>query len=210
MGGSATEAKHSTELLSNSSETSTPSFTLMYDSIAACAIDLGDSVVVTGGGAETHRKVTRYNGGGFVEDLPDLNTARQAHACAYFVNAENEMVYLVAGGKWSKAGGGGDESLSSTELLTAGSAAWVEAAPLPSARNGLRAVTVPLSDYYGADRVLVTGGTAYDSEAGAHQQPRLDSVLEFDQSSYEWRQVGVLQLARGAHAASIVRVQDIQ
>ena len=59
---------------------------------AACAIDLGDSVVVTGGGAETHRKVTRYNGGGFVEDLPDLNTARQAHACAYFVNAENQMV----------------------------------------------------------------------------------------------------------------------
>ena len=63
----------------------------------------------------------------------------------------------MAGGKWSKAGGGGDESLSSTELLTAGSAAWVEAAPLPSARNGLRAVTVPLSDYYGADRVIVTG-----------------------------------------------------
>ena len=131
----------------------------------------------------------------------------------------------MAGGKWSKAGGGGDESLSSTELLTAGSAAWVEAAPLPSARNGLRAVTVPLSG--GGHRVIVTGtetsphvcrgfmepsagGTAYDSEAGAHQQPRLDSVLEFDQSSYEWRQVGVLQLARGAHAASIVRVQDIQ
>ena len=53
----------------------------------------------------------------------------------------------MAGGKWSKAGGGGDESLSSTELLTAGSAAWVEVAPLPSARNGLRAVTVPLSGH---------------------------------------------------------------
>ena len=61
----------------------------------------------------------------------------------------------MAGGKWSKAGGGGDESLSSTELLTAGSAAWVEAAPLPSARSELRAVTVPLSD--GGHRVLVTG-----------------------------------------------------
>ena len=49
-------------------------------------------MVVTGGGAETHRKVTRYNGGGFVEDLPDLNTAGCAHACAYFVNADNDLV----------------------------------------------------------------------------------------------------------------------
>ena len=39
---------------------------------------------------------------------------------------------------------------------------------------------------------------------------RLDSVLEFDTLTQEWRQVGVLQVARGAHAASIVRVQDIQ
>ena len=53
------------------------------------------------------------------------------------------------------------------------------------------------------------GGTAYDSEAGGVQS-RLDSVLEFEISSYEWRQVGVLQLARGGHAASLVRVQDIQ
>ena len=35
-------------------------------------------------------------------------------------------------------------------------------------------------------------------------------MLEFDLASQEWRQVGVLRVARGAHAASIVRVQDIQ
>ena len=60
----------------------------------ACAIDLGDSVVVTGGGRQDlgDKKVTRYNGGGFVEDLPDLITARRRHACAYFVNADNQMV----------------------------------------------------------------------------------------------------------------------
>ena len=65
----------------------------------------------------------------------------------------------MAGGKWSKAGGGGDESLSSTELLISGGLAWREVAPLPSARNGLRAVTVPLND--GAipnhSTVIVTG-----------------------------------------------------
>ena len=54
-------------------------------------------MVVTGGGAETNRKVTRYNGGGFVEDLPDLNTARYAHACAYFVNADNDLVKSLFG-----------------------------------------------------------------------------------------------------------------
>ena len=48
------------------------------------------------------------------------------------------------------------------------------------------------------------GGTLADGVT------RLDSVLEFDLASQEWRQVGVLRVARGAHAASIVRVQDIQ
>ena len=39
---------------------------------------------------------------------------------------------------------------------------------------------------------------------------RLDSVLEFDLSSEEWRQVGVLQQARQYHAMSVVNVTDIQ
>ena len=65
-----------------------------YPCRAACAIDLGYSVVVTGGGSQVlgDKKVTRYNGGGFVEDLPDLIVARRRHACAYFVNADNQMV----------------------------------------------------------------------------------------------------------------------
>ena len=61
-------------------------------------------------------------------------------------------VYLVTGGTsqpdWTS-------TLTSTSLLTEGSSAWVLAAPLPSARSGLRAVTVPLSD--GGHRVIVTG-----------------------------------------------------
>ena len=62
------------------------------------------------------------------------------------------QVYLVAGGLSEL---NPEASLSSTSLLTAGSSAWVLAAPLPSARSGLRAVTVPLSD--GGHRVIVTG-----------------------------------------------------
>ena len=46
-------------------------------------------------------------------------------------------------------------TLTSTSLLTEGSSAWKNAAPLPSARSELRAVTVPLSG--GGHRVIVTG-----------------------------------------------------
>ena len=62
------------------------------------------------------------------------------------------QVYLVTGGLSEL---NPEAALSSTSLLTAGSSAWVVAAPLPSARGGLRAVTVPLSG--GGHRVIVTG-----------------------------------------------------
>ena len=62
------------------------------------------------------------------------------------------QVYLVTGGLSEL---NPEAALSSTSLLTAGSSAWVVAAPLPSARSGLRAVTVPLSG--GGHRVIVTG-----------------------------------------------------
>ena len=46
------------------------------------------------------------------------------------------QVYIVTGGY------DGDNRLSSTETLTAGSSEWVEAGALPSAREQLRGVTI--------------------------------------------------------------------
>ena len=67
-------------------------------------------------------------------------------------------MYLVTGGTsqpdWTS-------TLTSTSLLTEGSSAWKNAAPLPSARSELRAVTVPLSG--GGHRVIVTGLLLYVS-----------------------------------------------
>ena len=38
----------------------------------------------------------------------------------------------------------------------------------------------------------------------------LDSILQLDPVTQEWRQVGVLQQARQYHAMSVVNVTDIQ
>ena len=40
----------------------------------------------------TRAEVSVYNSGGWVEDLPGLNTARYGHGCGHFVNTDNEVV----------------------------------------------------------------------------------------------------------------------
>ena len=99
-------------------------------------------------------QATIYNQQGFQADLPSLNTGRYSHACGHFVNMDMQavssasvypcyvvimstvQVYLVAGGYAT------NHQLASTELLVAGAHSWVEAAPLPLAVEGLRAVSI--------------------------------------------------------------------
>ena len=60
----------------------------------ACAIPDTNTVVITGGitvvntGGMTDAlaTVSRYNDGGWMEDLPELITARRAHACAGYTS----------------------------------------------------------------------------------------------------------------------------
>ena len=40
----------------------------------------------------TRAEVSVYNSGGWVEDLPGLNTARYSHGCGHFVNTDNQVV----------------------------------------------------------------------------------------------------------------------
>ena len=78
-----------------------------YHHRAGCAIEMTDIVVVTGGqytdGSTsssvfgllnyfTRAEVSVYNSGGWVEDLPGLNTARYGHGCGHFVNTDNQVV----------------------------------------------------------------------------------------------------------------------
>ena len=63
----------------------------------ACAINLGSSVLITGGqdsGTATAR-VTEYNEAGYVRDLPSFRQERWLHGCSYYDNDEGTMVINI-------------------------------------------------------------------------------------------------------------------
>ena len=123
----------------------------------ACAINLGSSVIITGGHI-TLTTVSEYNEEGWVKDLPFLQQSRYNHGCTYFKNDErtkvdfeiffySRMIFqtmLVTGG-WT-----GSDFLSSTELLVGTASSWVLTGDLPSPRYGLRGANID-------NRVIMTG-----------------------------------------------------
>ena len=68
----------------------------------ACTIELGDTVVMTGGmvgnGTEAvyipGSRVQVYNIDGDGERLPDINTARLSHACGHYIK-DDKVVILI-------------------------------------------------------------------------------------------------------------------
>ena len=67
---------------------------LQFISSAACAIELEESVIVTGGIASLlHLKhVTEYDQVGNYKELPKLLTGRYGHGCGHYINNDNKMV----------------------------------------------------------------------------------------------------------------------
>ena len=67
----------------------------------ACAIELEEMVVVTGGalgaavGGAISGRVAVYNENGHKEQFPDLRTPRSSHGCAHFVNSQKRVVSIV-------------------------------------------------------------------------------------------------------------------
>ena len=62
----------------------------------ACAIELEDTVVVTGGGNHyAIATVQIYNISGPQEQLPDMLMARLRHACAHYVDSQNRVVSII-------------------------------------------------------------------------------------------------------------------
>ena len=60
----------------------------------ACAIEMGDHVIVTGGDMVdgTDKVVSVYDEGGWLEDWPPLNTGRGSHGCGHYVNSYSKEV----------------------------------------------------------------------------------------------------------------------
>ena len=61
---------------------------------SSCAIDMGDSVILTGGSYSLN-KVTELRIDGSYTELPELNTGRQSHGCASYVDEYGNKVTLV-------------------------------------------------------------------------------------------------------------------
>ena len=123
----------------------------------ACSINLGSTVILTGGVYFQHR-VSEYSETGYQRELPKLMTGRFNHGCSYFENEEGTKVdidsnscgviifktFLVTGGSYNGA------VLSSTELLVENSAKWIYSGELPTPRYGLRGANID-------QRVIMTG-----------------------------------------------------
>ena len=58
----------------------------------ACAINLGSSVNLTGGGFTTLTTVSQYNETGLIKYLPDLQKGRMGHGCSSYNNAKGTKV----------------------------------------------------------------------------------------------------------------------
>ena len=114
---------------------------------------MDDEQVVITGGEDTGDQATLYNRQGFVKDLPRLNTGREYHGCAMFINQDNEKVLfllrafstghfqvLIVAGGWD-----GSSQLNSTELMTYSPGSemkWRPAGPLPRVMYGVRMVNL--------------------------------------------------------------------
>ena len=68
---------------------------LQYCYRRACSIDLGQSVVITGG-YYTMRTVTQYSENGEAKELQELITGRYNHGCSYYTDSDNNMVMTIS------------------------------------------------------------------------------------------------------------------
>jgi len=142
------------------------------------------------GGWDTLKKVSVYSTEWWLEDLPEMLTGRSSHGCGHYVNNDNKMVYLVAGGY-----SGSGQHLVSTEILVSGSSAWLKVGDLP---------TVPIMGLRGVsfnNKIIMTGG--------GNRNGNQNYVLSYNVSERSWNQVGNMRMARSFHGASLVPVDQI-
>ena len=60
----------------------------------ACAINLGSTVLITGGHGPSEKGVTQYSESGFLRDLPHLQQGRWKHGCSFYKDNEGTKVCI--------------------------------------------------------------------------------------------------------------------
>jgi len=186
-----------TEAITEGENDGVTGFTLKYNTQAACAIsDEKTNTVIITGGDYTKRTVSRYGSAGHIEDLPSLNQGRRYHGCGAYTDDSGEQVFLVAGGGRYEKGGFSSEliTLSSTEVLTRTSSAWVMVNNLPRKMRGVRGVTL-------GNTLYMTGG----KDDGDNYRAEI-----FKWTGQHWVEVGKMKKARAYHAVSTIRLDKIK
>lgn len=185
---------YTSEFLPTTGEQGGQSFPMEHETRYTCAIQLSDSVIMTGGGytEEGMNMVARYGIDGFMEDLPSLVVGRKEHGCGSYLREDGTQVLLVAGGMDLKY-----NLFSSTEVLTSESTAWTLTTPLPSARMALRGVSVD-------NRVYMTGG---ENRINGEEN-YMDDILEWLDEEQEWVLIGKMKMSRSEHGASTIELDD--
>lgn len=195
--GGATRREKSTEHLfwNGSHWEAQEQFRLEYSSQSSCLIDDETSFLLVGGWQEeyqheAHRRVTRYDINGFVEDLPSLNRDRYNSGCSSFTADNNKKTYLVTGG------GGLWGLTDTTEILEKDSSSWtiVESAELAIPMFGMRSVKLE-------DAIFMIGG---EDRFGNKQT----SILKFNQKRMSWTKFGNTMMLRSCHAVAVVKITN--
>jgi len=162
----------------------------------ACLIDVGDSVIITGGQSSEY-VVEKYNKDTFEKEaLPSLLTGRYTHGCGSYKDSEGNTVLVVAGG--SKDAKNNYEEAPSTETLKLGDTEWKTAADLPYDLNSMASIS-----WTKTNSVFFIGG---DKKSGGHQ-PKTTEILAFDGKS--WKEIAKLPgPGRSSSAVTQVVVED--
>merc|ERR1712241_133804 len=170
MMGSFYSRKTTEKILENG--TSVDSFPLQYDTYYACAINLGTTVVITGGSA-SKRLVGEYNEDGFIKYLPPLQgEGRYTHGCSYYKNNEGFKTLLVAGGS------DGSNYPRTTEILVGTHSGWASEWVFTGSFNSndlmyVRGVNMN-------NKIYMTGGRLYYSNTN---HATYDQIFEFEPPS---------------------------
>ena len=161
--------------------------------VSACAIELEEKVIFTGG-AGNSRAVKVYNNEGMIknETLPSFKQGRKDHGCGYFINSDNIMVLIVAGGYWQHQDE--DDTLVSTEKLVIGEESWKAVGNLPTAMSSMRGISYN-------NKIIMIGGKY---QLTYNRFTCYNSVISYDTTSDQWTHVGNTTQKRCDHGASIV------
>jgi len=184
IGGSYSD--NTTEAITFDGQHSESTFQPAHRSKSVCVINLDeDNRIVIPGGSIGKKTVTLYDNDYSAHELPLLNEGRDSHGCGSFINNQNKLVLIVAGGL-----NRGRNPLSSTEMFVGLDAeAWIMGEPLPSPRHGARGVSIG-NDFY------LTGGK---------KAPRyLKEILKLNDEGTNWIKIGTMKYGSSYHGVSVV------